>query len=107
NPTSVNRVNYGIRGFHAENPYYGFDGGQSSLYIRNGHTTQTNTMGGITKLSSNYSNPGPFPVAVQFNGLTKAITFDISGLTPGATYTFKIAIGEVGDGTMDSGVFVR
>ena len=100
--TKVNNVNYGLPGFFYGNPTYPYDANQTSLFIRNGHST-TVSGGKIVK----NTNPGPFPVAVQFNGLTKAITFDISNLTPGATYNFKIAIADVGDDAVDAGVFIK
>ncbi len=88
NPTSINKVNFGTPGFNtaAGGPVADYDGSQSALYINNGHNTTVS--GG--KLVQN-TNPGPFPVAVQFNGITKLITYSLSGLTPGGTYTFKIA----------------
>jgi len=110
NPTTVNKVNYGIRGIEAFNPLLvpdlGFDGSQSDLYVKNGHTTNTSFGGWGTYINRN-TNPGPFPVAVQFNGLTKSITFGITRLTPGETYRFKIAVADTFDGRYDCGVFVK
>ena len=102
-PVSINKVNYGVPGFSSPaTPVAAYDGSQSALYINNGHNTTVS--GG--KLIKN-TNPGPFPVAVQFNGITRLITYSLSGLTPGGTYTFKIAIADSGDVSLDSGVFIN
>ncbi|SEG27975.1 hypothetical protein SAMN05421847_1877 [Halpernia humi] len=109
NPTSINAVNYGIKGVSGNTntgSQYGLDLSQSALYVRNGHTITTSSNANGPYINTN-NNPGPFPVAVQFNGLTKGITFSISNLTPGATYNFKIAIADTGDAALDSGVFVK
>lgn len=100
--TTVNTVNIGTRGSSYSsggNNFYAFN---DDYYINNGHPT--NIVNG--KLAPN-DNSGPKPVAVQFNGLTKAITFDINGLQAGGTYTFKIAIADTGDGQNDAGVFLK
>lgn len=104
NPTSINKVNFGTPGFNTAvgGPVAAYDGSQSALYINNGHNTTVS--GG--KLVQN-TNPGPFPVAVQFNGITRLITYSLSGLTPGGTYTFKIVIADAGDASLDSGVFIN
>lgn len=104
NPTSINKVNFGTPGFNtaAGGPVADYDGSQSALYINNGHNTTVS--GG--KLVQN-TNPGSFPVAVQFNGITRLITYSLSGLTPGGTYTFKIVIADAGDARFDSGVFIN
>lgn len=103
NNTSINKVNYGVPGFSSPaTPVPAYDGSQNALYTNNGHNTTQS--GG--KLVAN-TNPGPFPVAVQFNGITKLISYTLSGLTPGGTYTFKIIIGDAGDSQYDSGVFIN
>ena len=103
NPTSINKVNFGTPGFKtaAGGPVAAYDGSQSALYINNGHNTNVS----LGKLVQN-TNPGPFPVAVQFNGITKLITYSLSGLTPGGTYNFKIVIADAGDASLDSGIFI-
>lgn len=101
NPISINKVNFGVPGVYSTG-VGAYDGSQSALYINNGHNTTVS--GG--KLVQN-TNPGPFPVAVQFNGITKRITYSLSGLTPGGTYTFKIVIADAGDANLDSGVFIN
>ena len=99
-PTSINKVNFGLQGSSGSS-VPAFDGTQSALYMNNGHDTAVS--GG--KLVPN-TNPGPFPIAVQFNGITRLITYTLSGLTPNGTYTFKIVIADAGDATLDSGVFI-
>ena len=99
-PTSINKVNFGLQGSSGSS-VPAFDGTQSALYMNNGHDTAVS--GG--KLVTN-TNPGPFPIAVQFNGITRLITYTLSGLTPNGTYTFKIVIADAGDATLDSGVFI-
>ena len=99
-PTSINKVNFGLEGSSGSS-VPAFDGTQSALYMNNGHDTAVS--GG--KLVTN-TNPGPFPIAVQFNGITRLITYTLSGLTPNGTYTFKIVIADAGDATLDSGVFI-
>lgn len=100
-PTSINKVNFGVLGAQSSGST-AYDGSQSALYTNNGHNTTVNN----GKLVTN-TNPGPFPVFVQFNGITKLITYTLSGLTPGATYTFKIVIADTSDQFYDSGVFVN
>ncbi len=94
---SVNSVNGGVLGVSKDatgTPTT--DLGQTAYYINNGHTnTGAKNTGTAVK-----------PVFVEYNGLTKMLSYDLTGLTPGATYDFKIAIADVGDGQYDSGVFV-
>lgn len=102
-PTSINKVNFGVPGVSSSTPpVAAYDGTQSALYINNGHPTTVSN----GKLVAN-SNNGPKPIVVQFNGITKLITYTLSGLTPGATYTFKIVIADTADQRYDSGVFVN
>ena len=103
NPTSINKVNFGVPGANSPaTPVTAYDGTQSALYINNGHPT---TVSGGRLVTNN--NSGPMPVAVQFNGITKMITYTLGGLTPGGTYTFKIIIADTSDAALDSGVFVN
>uniref|UniRef100_UPI00106C07FE DUF11 domain-containing protein n=4 Tax=Flavobacterium psychrophilum TaxID=96345 RepID=UPI00106C07FE len=104
NATSINKVNSGVPGSNSSTPpIAAYDGTQSALYINNGHTT---TVLGGKYISNTNPQPGPFPVFVEFNGLTKLINRTITGLTPGATYTFKVVIADAGDYKYDSGVFI-
>ncbi|WP_262897351.1 choice-of-anchor L domain-containing protein [Chryseobacterium sp. RR2-3-20] len=103
-PTSINKVNFGFPGAlqTTANADSSFDGTQSALYTNNGHpTTVTNG-----KLVTN-DNSGPKPIIVQFNGITKLVTYTLSGLSPNTTYNFKIVIADLGDYRYDSGVFVN
>ncbi|KIC00860.1 hypothetical protein OA88_17595, partial [Flavobacterium sp. JRM] len=95
---SVNSVNGGKLGVSktGANGVPGTDLQQTNYYINNGHKNDGTTNDGI----------GPKPVFVEYNGLTKRLSYDLTQLTPGATYNFKIAIADVGDGSYDSGVFI-
>ena len=97
---SINNVNVGSRGC------FGTTGSLSSLdsglYINNGHITTIDP--GTGRLTCNpASQPGPFPVHMQWNGLTEALNASRTGLTPGTTYQLKIAVADVGDPGYDSG----
>lgn len=107
--TSINTVNAGVRGQESQNAFSpSYDGSQSAIYINNGHSTNTYNSDGVTYYYSNQEpQPGPFPVNVQHNGLTKLINYSIRNLQAGGTYTFKIIIADSNDGIMDSGVFVK
>ena len=84
--TDVNTVNYGIRGCAADSG--SFSALDSGSYIRNGHTTSVN--GSTGRLNCNpATQPGPFPVFMEWNGLTTALTAERTGLTSGATYPLK------------------
>lgn len=98
--TDVNTVNYGIRGCAADSG--SFSALDSGSYIRNGHTTSVN--GSTGRLNCNpATQPGPFPVTMEWNGLTTALTAERTGLTSGATYQLKIAVADVLDQQYDSG----
>ena len=101
NPISINKVNFGVPGASGTG-VAAYDGTQGALYTNNGHPTTV--VGG--KLIAN-DNSGAKPIAVQFNGITKLITYSLSGLTPGGTYTFKIIIADAGDASLDSGFFIN
>jgi hypothetical protein len=100
-PVSINRLNYGVRG--CSNSGQPVQLGYSAYYINNGHDT---TIGGGGNLVCT-TNPGPFPVYTEANGLSNMITGVIDGLTPGMTYHFKIAIGDSSDQAYDSSVFIK
>ncbi|QUT01353.1 DUF11 domain-containing protein [Proteus terrae] len=79
--------------------YEGLNLNQTEFYIINGHRND----GG----PNTNPQPGPFPVHIEYNGITMAITRDIGGLVGGQTYRFKVAIADVGDGSYDSGVLLH
>ncbi|WP_281925518.1 choice-of-anchor L domain-containing protein, partial [Flavobacterium collinsii] len=94
---SVNSVNGGVLGSAKDGTGTPItDLGQTAFYINNGHSNTGTANNGV----------GARPVFVEYNGLTKMLSYDLTGLTPGATYDFKIAIADVGDSSYDSGVFV-
>ncbi|MCC9041293.1 DUF11 domain-containing protein [Myroides sp. M-43] len=104
NVISVNSVNGGAYGADT----YGkslakTDLKQTSQYINNGHDTILNPNG----LQGNWDNNGPKPVFIEYNGLTKLITYDLTGLQGGQTYQFKIAIADSQDAAYDSGVIIQ
>lgn len=101
-PISINTINYGRAGVSGSTSYSGLDLTQGGQYINNGHNT--NLSGG--KIVENQNN-GPKPVFIEYNGLTKLITYDLVNLQPGGTYTFKIAIADASDHIYDSGVIIQ
>lgn len=102
-PVSINTVNYGVLGYESDT-FTPVDLSNSNHYINNGHTT-------ILEPGENYlqqdDRPGPFPVHIEYNGLTKLITYDFTNLTGGTTYNFKIAIADAYDGLLDAGVLIE
>lgn len=109
NITSINTINAGIRGAYGigyENSL--FDESQSANYINNGHTTQITSTNDVQHyLENDNVQPGPFPVYIEHNGVTRLVNYSIRNLMPGGTYNFKIIIADSSDGQMDSGVFVK
>jgi len=85
NPVAVNSINGGSPGLYANGTPC--DLGQSADFINNG-----NGVAGS--------------VYTEFNGITKLLTGELTGLQAGGTYHFKLAIADAGDPTYDSGVFV-
>src|SRR5690554_1225357 len=96
---AVNSVNGGVPGDQGDANYEGLNLNQTEFYIINGHRND----GG----PNTNPQPGPFPVHIEYNGITRAITRDIGGLVGGQTYRFKVAIADVGDGSYDSGVLLH
>ncbi len=99
--TDINTVHIGTRGCNQNGaPISTLD---TASYIINGHTTAVNGSTGFLQCNP-ASQPGPFPVVVEWNGLTTALTTAArSGLTPGQTYRIKLAVADVGDDRYDSG----
>ncbi|MEQ9289736.1 MAG: Ig-like domain-containing protein, partial [Cyclobacteriaceae bacterium] len=56
-------------------------------------------------IDNNEGTPGP--VYVEYNGLTTLLNGKITGLLPNTTYSIKIAIADVADGSFDSGVVIN
>jgi len=102
NPVSVNTVNAGFKGAAQDGVTY-TDLMQSAFYINNGHVVDNDA--DPNNSGPGNGNPGPFPINVEYNGITKKFTTDIN-LTVGVVYRMKIAIADVGDSGLDSGVFV-
>ena len=112
NTTSINNVNIGIPGSDSPTPVITFDSSQSSLYVNNGHPITTTGTAPNVKLTqyntTNYNNPVPVrPIGVQFNGITRLLTYTLGGLLPNTAYTFKIVIADAGDTQYDSGLFIN
>ncbi|WP_139227635.1 choice-of-anchor L domain-containing protein [Sphingobacterium wenxiniae] len=66
--TAINKVNFGKQGNNYSGTGNGYESSNSNHYERNGHTTAT-TSGNPNRLVLN-NNPGPFPIHVEYNGLT-------------------------------------
>ncbi|MCH7415842.1 DUF11 domain-containing protein [Belliella sp. R4-6] len=94
---AVNSVNGGVLGVASDGTPA--DLTQTQFYINNGHLN--------TGALNPAPQPGPFPIHIEYNGITTAIVRDIAGLVPGATYRFKVAIADVGDPSYDSGVLLN
>ncbi|WBX73140.1 choice-of-anchor L domain-containing protein [Tenacibaculum pacificus] len=103
NAVSINNINGGFRGSAGSSLSNITFLDQSDLYINNGHTPDNDT--DPNNAGPQNTNPGPFPVHVEFNGITKKLKTDID-LEIGVIYHMKIAIADVGDATYDSGVFL-
>ncbi len=70
-------------------------------YVNNGTTTNG---GGVNQYAApNSTNP----YYIQYNGFTTVLTATIGGLQPCNTYHLKLAIDDVGDDELDSGVFIE
>ncbi|WP_438424116.1 choice-of-anchor L domain-containing protein [Aquimarina macrocephali] len=102
NSVSINNVNAGFKGC-AQDGFTPVDLTQSSLFIQNGHSNDDDANPNNSAACS--SNDQTKPVHVEFNGITKKFSANIY-LTVGVTYRMKIAIADVGDQSLDSGVFI-
>lgn len=83
-PVSINTVNNGSIGSNGNPDNCSEDDLSNSSYF-------VDNTGGAT---------------IEYDGFTVPLTATLE-VTPGATYTFKLVIADVGDGTLDSGVFVE
>lgn len=97
--TDINTVNIGTVGCQSTGAATILT--NSSLYTRNGHTTS------LPGSCNPANQPGPFPVVMEWNGLTTALTAARSSLTPGSTYQIKIAVADVLDEAYDSGLVIE
>ncbi|PKH49165.1 hypothetical protein CXF68_00015, partial [Tenacibaculum sp. Bg11-29] len=102
NAVSINNINAGFKGC-AQDGVTLTDLTQSALYINNGHSLDNDA--DPNNSASCSLNDQAKPIHVEFNGITKKFTTNIN-LIVGVTYHMKIAIADVGDASLDSGVFV-
>lgn len=49
----------------------------------------------------------PYPYSFEYDGFTDVLTASIFDLTPGETYSLKLAIADTSDYVLDSGVFLQ
>ncbi len=74
--------------------------------VNNGQVGSWGTSGGCTSLSySNYYIDNTGGATIQYDGFTKVLTA-IAPVVKCTSYHIKIAIADVGDGVLDSGVFL-
>lgn len=122
NTISVNTINGGFVGSSGMKSDTN-DLNNTRHYINNGHVTQTTTSEEkfyideynqriyypftVNNEEYNRYNNLKKPVYIEYNGLTKLITYDLTGLQGGETYKFKIAIADAGDTAYDSGVIIQ
>ena len=99
---SINNLNAGFKGC-AQDGVTLTDLTQSALYINNGHSLDNDA--DPNNSASCSLNDQAKPIHVEFNGITKKFTTNIN-LIVGVTYHMKIAIADVGDPSLDSGVFI-
>ncbi len=97
---AVNTINTGVLGCAQDGTFA--DLTQSAYYIRNGHISNPSTVNCNTN-----PQPGPFPIEAEANGMTTLLTAQLPGLTPGATYHFKMVVVDVADQSFDSSVFIQ
>ncbi|MEZ4858827.1 MAG: choice-of-anchor L domain-containing protein [Flavobacteriaceae bacterium] len=95
-PVAVNTVNAGFLG--CADDATPEDLTNSAQYINNGHSTSSPPCN---------TNPGPFVMFTEYNGVTNRFVGTLNGLVPGNTYRFKMAIADTGDASLDSAVFVN
>ncbi len=72
--------------------------------VNNGETDDCNSNGPGT--NSNFFVDNCNGNNIQYDGHTSVLTANADGLTPGSVYTITLAVGDVGDGGWDSGVFI-
>jgi uncharacterized repeat protein (TIGR01451 family) len=94
-PITINTINAGFLGCSQDGTPANLT--RAAQYINNGHSA--------TGAACN-TNPGPFPVVTEYNGLTRRLTVTLPALQTGVAYRFKIAIADTGDASLDSAVFI-
>jgi hypothetical protein len=92
-PVTINTINWGnVGGGVVSNP---------DFYYHNVNQS----------LGANIANPTLYPISpngqfIAFNGLTRNLAA-VTAVDPCKSYTIKLKIGDGGDGTLDSGVFIE
>ena len=66
-----------------------------------------NNLNSIYYNDNDPSDLQPTPYAFEYDGFTDVFTAALTGLTPGETYSLKLAIADAGDPVLDSGVFLK
>lgn len=109
-PLTINRVNNGVAGSYSTNP------GTVGDPLRTAPCTLTNSaffVSNISEAETNYSPNRASTTATQssftnleYDGFTIPVEAVVA-VTPGQTYTVKIAIADIGDAQWDSAVFVE
>lgn len=94
-PTAVNFINGGVLGA-ASSLGVIVDLNQTENYLNNGHLN--------TGIINPAQQPGPFPIHIEYNGVTKKLSSKITNLNPTKTYQVKLAIADTADPNFDSGV---
>lgn len=91
---TINNLNAGFLGCNQDGTPANLS--RAALYVNNGHSPAgpCNT------------NPGPFPVFMEYNGITRRLTVTIPNMQASTPYRFKIAIADTGDASLDSAVLV-
>lgn len=107
NPITVNNVNSGTKGAYSDGSRERADLTQSEYYINNGHTTEMDPLRPGSLIENFQDDSLPRAVYVEWNGLTKLITYDLIDLKPGVNYQFKIAIADTEDELRESGVIIE
>jgi GEVED domain len=99
-PISINQINRGIAGSFADGTACDLSNG--AFYVKNiaDATAESGSPNGAlgTTTSNVYTN-------LQYDGFTVPLTAQL-GVTPGATYTVKVVIADIGDAQWDSALFI-
>lgn len=98
NPIAINEINGGVAGGSADGTP--FSTSNTAFYIRNYPNT-----GDATADGSGGVNAATQFANLQSNGFTTPLTFRVPVIA-GQTYKIKIVIGDIGDGSLDSGLFL-